>query len=410
TLAILSKLPGAASFKIGPDYIDSGLASSITSRPTYNIDRWIQGRHYLDPLLRSNAEYGIIEGVMGYRDSGSSVDLSTHFYFEKLKIPYVLVVDVSRMAESAYYLSRGFIGHRTLGVILNNVGSERHGEMVEKEFRRHGVRVLASIPHIAQATIPERHLGLFTAADMVDLKDRVKAIASYIDTSFLEGIEDFRPHFQPESKPPMAGNKKIHVAVAFDRAFNFYYSTSMDFLNSIGEVEYFSPLKDEHIDDADLVYIGGGYPELYPDDLEKARKTAEFIRNHAESGKPLIAECGGLMYLENSLESNGRKYKMAGVFNGIVRPLGKLVLGYTKLIALESNFMFRKGEIIYGHEFHRTTIDDSGRKLMKNIIGKGIQDGMDGLVQKNSMGSYSHFDLSRYSRRLMRKITAKGLL
>ncbi|HLH86637.1 MAG TPA: cobyrinate a,c-diamide synthase [Thermoplasmataceae archaeon] len=408
TLALLSKIPGAESFKIGPDYIDPGLAARVSGRRAYNIDRWIQGRHYLDPLLASDADYGIIEGVMGFFDSGSAMNLSTHYYFRKLKVPYLLVIDVSRMAESAYYVGRSFFGRNMIGVVLNNVGSEKHANMVRSEFEKHGIRVIATIPHIQEAAIPERHLGLYTASEMEDLQEKSRRIAAHIDTSFLEGIEEFKPPPSVRKKVVQIPNRRLKVAVAYDRAFNFYYTSSLDFLNSIGEVEYFSPLKNEVPERADFVYIGGGYPELYPDDLERAERTKEFLRNHVESDGLLMAECGGLMFLERHLEANGKSHSMAGLFAGTVKPIGRLTLGYTKLVALRNSFLFRKGDVIYGHEFHRTSIQDPGDKLFRNIIGKGIQDNMDGLFLRNALGSYSHFDLGRYSRRLLRTIEVRG--
>lgn len=402
TLAILSRLRNATAFKIGPDYIDGGLSSAITGNMTWNIDRWIQGKAYSQviPAASQKYDFGVVEGVMGLRDSGSPVDLSTYFYFRKFRIPYILVVDVSLMAESAYYLARGFLSPLSLGVILNKYGSERHLEMVSRPFREHGIRILGAVPGNKEFAIPERHLGLHTASEMTGLREKAAAMSIHIDMGFLDELPD-RQFIIPSYHQPKSTGKSIWVAQ--DKAFNFYYADSLTSLEGMGTLNYFSPIAGEYPEDPDLVYFGGGYPELYPGELSRNDKLRRIIADFSESHGNIIAECGGLMYLEKDMETDQGVFPMAGIFQGRVRKNSRLTLGYTKLQAREDTLLFRKGEIAMGHEFHYSTIEDPGKKALHNIIGKGI-DGDDGLVLRNTMGSYSHFSLSRYSRRLRKAL------
>ncbi|MCL6089995.1 MAG: cobyrinate a,c-diamide synthase [Candidatus Thermoplasmatota archaeon] len=402
TLAVLSHLKNAIAFKIGPDYIDGGLSSVISGTRTMNIDRWIQGRNYMNQFAEASRkfDYGIVEGVMGLHDSGSQNNLSTHYYFRKFGIPYILVVDVRKMAESAYYMARGSLGSGAIGVIINNYVSEKHFEMVAREFRKRGVKIIGAIPYMEELKIPERHLGLHTSLEVGNLHEIAQKISKYIDFSFLENLADVR---YPLPKKHKVGVTNKEIWIAYDRAFNFYYADSLSLLESIGRVRYFSPLEDEVPENPDFIYLGGGYPELYADQLSRSYRLMSFLRNYSESGKPMLAECGGLMYLEGTIESDRGELKMTGVFNGTVKKNRKLTLAYTKLLAKEDTLLFRKGEIAYGHEFHYSDVEDSDPKILKNLIGRGI-DGNDGLQSRNTVGSYSHFSLERYKKRLVRSI------
>ena len=191
--------------------------------------------------------------------------------------------------------------------------------------------------------------------------------------------------------------------MAYDNAFNFYYGESLDFLGRIGKIHYFSPLKGEIPENPHMIYLGGGYPELYASSLSGNSDLSHALRTFSEQGVPILAECGGLMYLESAFESEGASMKFPGIFGGRVKMTGKLTLGYTKLNVLKDNLLFRRGETVYGHEYHYSEIEDSSEKTMQNILGKGIK-GYDGLYKMNTQGSYSHFDLMRYGKRLARSI------
>ena len=402
TLALLSGLKNATAFKIGPDYIDSGLSSALTGNRTWNIDRWIQGKAYLNAFARASSkyDYGVVEGVMGLFDSGSPIDLSTYYYFKKFRIPYIVVIDVSRLAESAYYIAKSFITKLTLGVIVNNYGSAKHLEIVSRPFREIGVKILGAIPANKDFRIPERHLGLHTGLEVESLDEIARKIASNIDFSFLDTVPDRKFVHQSMSENKASGKK---IWIALDRAFNFYYADSLSALEGMGDLNYFSPLSGEKPEDADLVYLGGGYPELFPRELSSNHSLRNFMLDYSEAGGNVIAECGGLMYLEKAMETDSGTVDMTGIFQGTVKRNERLTIGYTQLRVLKDNTLFRRNEIVRGHEFHYSSIEDTGEKTMQNIIGRGI-DGNDGLQIKNTFGSYSHFSIGRYSKRLARKL------
>ncbi|QRF75185.1 cobyrinic acid a,c-diamide synthase [Thermoplasmatales archaeon] len=402
TLGILSNLKNATSFKIGPDYIDPMLSSSITGNQTHNLDRWIQGRHFRKALelASSKFDYGVVEGVMGLHDSGMDMDLSTYFYFRALKIPYILVIDVSKLAESAYYMASGFLGKLALGVIINNYYSEKHLQMVSKPFLEHNVKIIGAIPHSEDLSIPERHLGLFMVNEVENLSGKAREIGRHINMDFLDSVPDV--HYPVlKSEIPEKGSSSIWIAR--DGAFSFYYGSTMEFLERLGEINYFSPVSGEVPENPDFVYFGGGYPELYAKSLSEASKLRSSIRDVSESGIPVIGECGGLMYLESNLSVEGRDYAMSGVFSGSAEMTGHLTLGYTELYVVKDNPLFSMGETVYGHEYHYSNISDSTEKTMKNLRGRGI-DGMDGMVSRNTLGSYTHIDFLRYGKRVRKLV------
>ncbi|MCL4342024.1 MAG: cobyrinic acid a,c-diamide synthase, partial [Candidatus Thermoplasmatota archaeon] len=260
--------------------------------------------------------------------------------------------------------------------------------------------IIGSVPWNEDFSIPERHLGLHTASEMTGLREKAQAMADHIDLGFLDDLPDRKFPVSVARDEPSTGKS---IWVAQDRAFNFYYADSISSLERMGKVHYFSPLAGEYPENPDLVYLGGGYPELYPVELSENHRLRKVIVDYAESGGNIIAECGGLMYLEKKMETDEGEYPMAGIFKGTVRKNSRLTLGYTRLQALENTILFRKGEIAMGHEFHYSTIEDEGKKALHNLRGRGI-DGNDGMVFRNTLGSYSHFSLNRYSKRLQKAL------
>lgn len=404
TLALLSRMQDSISFKIGPDFLDGQIHSSVSGVRSPTIDRWLQGSAYKGIPCYFGEQYsiGIVEGVMGFYDSGMKKDLSTYYYFTRFGIPYIVVLNVWNMAESAFNVAKGFIRKNCLGVIINNYASEKHLEMIRQKFEGKGVRVIGAIPHSNSLSLPERHLGLDNSVDPERIRKIALESGKYIDISFMEDIPDFPCNDMPASGESQ-GNKNIWIA--YDNAFNFYYETSIRSLKRIGEIHYFSPLKDEVPEDPDMVYIGGGYPEIYADTLSKSSKTISGLRDAFESGIPILAECGGLMYLEDRIETERGSRKLTGIFPGVVNANGRLTLSYTRMRAERSSILFRKGETVYGHEFHYSSITDPSEKILRNLTGRGI-DGKDGIQYRRTFGSYSHFDLDRYSRRIERAINS----
>ncbi|MGP6239719.1 cobyrinate a,c-diamide synthase [Cuniculiplasma sp. SKW4] len=402
TSALLYSLNMPVQVKVGPDFIDPLVLKGITGRKGYNIDRWIQGKNYLDiPKLASqNNDYAVYEGVMGFYDSGLGRHYSTKAYFEKLNVPYVLVVDVLKYGESIYYNTVGFKGKSMLGVILNRYSTERHLELVEKPFKEHGVRVLGSIPFREDLEMKERHLGINVEDGQKKALHIGKEISRYLDTDFVEDLEDreYEGVFQEDER-----KSEMKIAIAMDNAFNFYYRNSLDYLERNFNVEYFSPIHNEVPKDPDFVYIGGGYPELHGEELENATDTVEFLREFNRNGGRIYSECGGTMYLLETLETGDKRYRMAGVFSGKSHMEKRPILSYTELNAEVKNPLFPVNYRIRGHEFHYSRIETKENMAFSMKKGQGI-DGRDGILKRNSIGMYTHIDMMRYGKRIFEKL------
>ena len=403
TMGLLNKYKNSIGVKVGPDYIDGMFHTFISGYKTLNIDRWIQGKKWRNFLssVPEITEFVVVEGVMGLFDSGMEIDLSSHWYFDALGIPYILVVDVEKMAESAYAMSKGFLGRHCAGVIINNFYSEKHYAMVSRNFIKNGVRVLASIPHHEKLKIEERHLGLHLPDEVPNLMEKAKIVSSYIPDDFIQSFGNIDSNRRQLRKTIPQTGKKIKVAM--DKAFSFYYSDSLAFLDRLGAVEFFSPLSGETCEGGSLVYIGGGYPELYAKDISRS-KFIQDLKTESLAGTPIIAECGGMMVTLDTLTTDDGKYRMAGIFSGNSK-MGKVpAISYTKLVGNDKSLLFRKGEVAYGHEFHYSRTETSENLMMENIRGNGIN-GRDVLYKSNTQASYSHFSLARYGRRLQSILT-----
>ncbi len=393
TCALLNHFERSIQIKIGPDYIDPIIESAISGKHGYNLDKWLQGN--MLPMVMgqasTRAEIGIVEGVMGMYDSGIGKEYSTISYFRRLGIKYVLVVDMQKSAESIYYAAKGFVKTNCAGVILNKYMGEKHLKMVEDVFREHGVPVVGRIPFNPELHIEERHLGLSIDSGKERMKEIGSKIEQYIDFSFADNIEDV--NFDPVYPEPYNGGRR--AAVAMDEAFRFYYETSFDFLKSNFKVEFFSPLSDEIPYEPDLIYLGGGYPELFPEKLQHSQKTKEFLRDYSGNGGMIYSECGGTMYLLDTLRVDEKEYEMSGVLNGKSWMEKRPILNYTRLEAFSNNPIFKKGKFVNGHEFHYGRIKTEEKFSMKVHRGTGI-DGLDGITKNNVLGMYTHIDLFRY--------------
>ncbi len=398
TLAFANLLENSAVFKIGPDFIDTGLARSITNYAE-NIDRYLESKNYRNLLCDAslNFDYGIFEGVMGLYDSGTIKENSTYYYFKKFKIPHILVIDVSRMAESSYYIYKGFRNSLTIGVILNNFYGQKHLEIVEKPFLENNVKIIGEIPHDEEIKIKERHLGLYTFFENRDLRKKIEKVGGYLDLDFLDDLPEFKCYYKENFR--RIGNFKTYVAM--DRSFNFYYQYNLSLLSNISQVIYFSPLKNESVEDANMVYIGGGYPEIYKEKLSMNRKTIDSLIESFNNGKIIYGECGGLMYLSKEIISKDKKYPMVGIFSSSIIENSGLTLGYTYLKANKDYFFLKKGETLKGHEYHYSSMLNGKNFALSVLMGKGVN-GYDGLMNKRAFAQYTHIHFFPYRRKIIK--------
>lgn len=390
TLGILAALKWKGltvqSFKAGPDFIDAGLHRIITNRPSRNLDLWMCGEDYVKHCFErysEDADLSIVEGVMGLYDG----ELSTAKLAIVLNQPIILVVDAYGMAESAGAVVKGFTNYHPLllshfkGVIFNRVGSERHYERLKNSVS--DIEALGYLPRDLSFQIPHRHLGLTVAeenplaneninrlAETVMKYINVEAIGSSNNSMSLKqggdcsGNLSFSPLLKKgrmefvESGSSQKSDLKI--AVAYDKAFCFYYEDNLDLLREAGaEIITFSPISDKRIPyEADALYIGGGYPELYARELSENESMIESIRASSMSGMPIYAECGGLIYLSKGIyDLNEDFYKMAGIFSFATRMRKRMArLGYREIELEDDSIVGKKGDRIRGHEFHYSEI------------------------------------------------------
>ncbi|WNQ10939.1 cobyrinate a,c-diamide synthase [Paenibacillus aurantius] len=358
-------------FKCGPDYIDPTYHTALTGRPSRNLDSWMTGPEAVKEIyIRGSrgADISVIEGVMGLFDGKNprSNQGSTAEIAMLLDAPVLLVVDCSAMARSAAAIVKGFQtfaeGLRVAAVIANRVGSIGHYRMVREAVEQEcGIPVAGYLRREDAVSIPERQLGLIPSierGDCDELFGRLGSLAeAHLDMELLVRLSEGAPVqaepvlFRGEPQEP-----RVRIAVAKDASFSFYYPENLELLEHYGaECVYFSPLAGEPVPEgADGLYLGGGFPEEFAGPLSEHAEAAASIRRAVESGMPALAECGGFMYLTESLaDTEGREHAMAGLLPGRVRMQTKLAaLGYRTVRGREGNFLLPPGEEAKGHEFH----------------------------------------------------------
>ena len=374
-------------FKVGPDYLDPQLLGAVAERPCRNLDPLLCGEEWVGRCYRwhgRQAERVLVEGVMGLFDGrGPSSEGSTAAVAHQLGLPVVLVVEASRQAGSLAALVRGFRDHgppsvRLAGVVLNRVGSERHRALLREALAAIEVPLLGVLPHHPSLALPSRHLGLLPPGELRDLSARVRIWADLAHTHLdLERLWPLlAPPASPEGDPihwclhsqgttpvsPMPrGSHPLPVAVAHDAAFHFRYPEATELLRAVGlEPMDWSPLADEPLPaGCRAVVLPGGYPELHGAELAASRRSLGELAQAAARGVPLVAECGGLLVLGESLEdSDGQPHKMAALLPFSSRP-GSLSLGYRQAVAERDGLLVRRGEAMVGHEFHRWQLQPS---------------------------------------------------
>ncbi len=395
-------------FKVGPDYIDPTYLEVAAGAESYNLDVWMMGEGgVVDTFLRATKGFdcAVIEGVMGMFDGHGEGDASgsTAHVARLVGAPVVLVVDCRSYSTTVAAEVRGFLdlarelGVELAGVILNRVGSERHERLLRRALERYcpEARVLGAVPRLRNAVIPDRHLGLIPADERREFAERVaeywgEVAAEHLDLDAIAELEVGEPAVEPTPppEPPESGAK---IAVVSGRVFTFYYRENLEYLTSAGEVVHVDP-EGDRLPDVDAVYIPGGYPEVYAEHLDE--RLMEDLRAFHEDGGPILAECGGLMYLCSELvDADGEEHEMVGIFDAVARMRDRLVaLGYVEGTITRAHPFGRPGRSVRGHEFHYSEVEvreevDYAYRLKR---GKGVEEGRDGLVKGNTVASYTH--------------------
>ena len=382
-------------FKVGPDFIDPGLHELAAGLPSHNLDGWMltrEANQWLFARACEGKDVAVVEGVMGLFDGfeGKSETGSTAEMAKWLDLPVILVIDAHPMARSAAAIIRGFQsfdpGLKIAGVILNRVAGEKHFRMIEDAVR--DVPILGWLPANPSIEIPERHLGLFTAKEEVTAL-RVRAIGDFFDAhidiaNILDAVGAVydRPG-RSQSAPTV---KTQRVALAHDKAFSFYYHANRLELESAGaQIIEFSPLSDAEVPEADLLYIGGGYPEVYRHELAANSRMLASIRRFIESGKKFYAECGGLMYFAESIDD----VRMAGIVPVQIEMTERLVdFGYCEIRTNSDSILGPRGTTARGHQFHYSQL--VGGSGSAYTVKQGQRDYPEGFIFPNGIASYIH--------------------
>jgi len=405
-------------FKVGPDYIDPSYLSAISGKDAKNLDVWLMGESELlhSFVKNSTSDISVIEGVMGYYDGfgGKTNYASTHHVASLLKSPTILILDASKTARSIAATALGFAkfhrNSRIVGIILNKIGSKKHESMCKQALASLKVPILGSILRNSES-LESRHLGLIPVKEQKSLQNKIRKVSREVSDSL--DIDKIIQICKNVSDLPKVQAKKIKkpiatVAVALDSSFNFYYHDNLEALRREGaKLKFFSPVTDKKIPKCDLIYIGGGFPEVLGQSLERNTIMRRMIKKHAEEGIPIYAECGGLMYLTKSISFGKKKYKMVGLFDAETQMTKKMTLNYTEG-RITSNCLISTPRKFRAHEFHYSKIRNLPRdvKLVYDLkIGEGISGKKDGLSEYNTLASYCHlyFDSAKYATKLVSK-------
>lgn len=341
-------------FKTGPDFLDPMILERASGMPVQSLDLWMVGDEGCRRLLAEAAEQAdliLIEGVMGLFDgTPSSADLAAAF-----GVPVAAVISAKAMAQTFGAVAFGLARYRpelsVYGVLANHTGSPRHAQMLQESLPA-DIRWLGHLGRSERIALPERHLGLHQASEIDHLADRIALTADALADTALAELPppvsfDLPP---PRIIPPLLAGR--HIAVARDAAFSFIYPANIDLLRALGaRVTFFSPLANEAVPSAaDALFLPGGYPELHAATLARNTASAEAIRAHAASGKPIVAECGGMLYLLDSLtDSDGNRTPMLGVLRGHATM-------HERLRALGMQALDSKHGTMTGHAFHYSSM------------------------------------------------------
>lgn len=414
-----------APFKKGPDYIDAGWLALAAGRPCYNLDSFLIAA----PTIRQSyqrhtqaADIAVIEGNRGLYDCiNTEGQTSTAELAKLLDLPVILCIDGTKTTRTMAAVVSGCIQFdpalRIEGVVLNHVAGARHERILRDSIEQFcHIPVLGAVPKLRKQSFPERHMGLVPTYEHQWAQDAVGTIAElaekYIDLAALMAVADVRlparppgftstVHERPASSEAVLSDGKDpggrpRIGIIRDSAFQFYYPDNLEALMQAGaDLVVTSPLHEDHLPPVDALYIGGGFPETHAARLAKNVTYREQLRELAEQGLPIYAECGGLMYLGRSLALEEGTFEMAGVlpvsFGFSKRPQGH---GYTCVRIDRPNPFYEVGQTLKGHEFHYSSAQAGPNELAATVFcverGSGLQDGRDGLCRHNVLATYTH--------------------
>lgn len=418
TIGIIAALArrnlSVAPYKKGPDYIDAGWLALAAGRPCFNLDTYLASPAAMaDSFFHrcTHADIAVIEGNRGLYDgidvhgSTSTAELAKQF-----SAPVILCIDCTKTTRTMAAVVMGLKAFDPdtdiKGVIVNRIAGARHESVLRANIEHYcGVPVIGAVPKLPKQHFPERHMGLIPTPEHSWASDSIAAAADvsekYIDIDAVLDIARTAPPLESRecSPPPVSGPAPPDaplIGVVRDSAFIFYYPENIEAIEAAGaRVIFISPLSMERIPAVDGIYIGGGFPETHAEPLAQNTGFREDLKALAEAGMPIYAECGGLMYLGNSLELKDGSYPMAGVlpvvYGFFKKPQGH---GYTQVKVEGENPYFTRGTRLNGHEFHYSRVlsytGEESALVYAMERGAGLWNGRDGLCHKNVLATYTH--------------------
>ncbi|MDJ0715994.1 MAG: cobyrinate a,c-diamide synthase [Prochloraceae cyanobacterium] len=430
TLALLSFLSQKGcrvqSFKVGPDYIDPMFHSAIAGRPCRNLDPLLTSQTYVQSCFDRHcqgADYALVEGVMGLFDGIKKEDnsttikdfASTAHIARLLDLPVILVIDCSRLSGSVAAIAHGYRSFdsriKIAGLILNRVGSDRHLELLKEALQPLKIPILGILRRQQNISIPDRHLGLVPAAEINQVDTIFDRLAQLAKESFnwqklLPLLQVTNKPFTPSPPHPLTPSP-IKIALASDRAFNFYYQDNLDLLEHLGaKLIPWSPLADENLPpQTQGLYFGGGFPEVFASQLTENKSALMSVKQAIKAGMPTYAECGGLMYLcQKIVNFEGEALPMVGILPATAVMSKTLTLGYRRATALGDSLLFTTGETISGHEFHRSQLNSNSQNPLFAIetYQSSAKPTREGWYSLSLHASYIHLHFGQYPSYLQR--------
>jgi cobyrinic acid a,c-diamide synthase len=400
--ALSSKGYRVAPFKVGPDFIDPSYHTLAAGRPGRNLDAFLSGEEMIGPLFAhgaNDADIAVVEGVMGLFDGKGGGELASTAHVAKLlDAPVVLVVDARAMARSVAAMVHGYTtfdpGLKVSGIVLNRVGSNLHEKLLLDALKPLGIPVLGTLRRDDEIRTPDRHLGLVPVAERrAEARRSLDALGTVVSNSLnLDRVLRLaRSSGSTGGDPWSPGSAvldltpNVRVAVATGPSFSFLYRENLELLEASGaEVVAFDPTSDETLPaGADALYLGGGFPETYAEDLSANVGMRAGVRGFAESGRPVVAECGGLLYLVRELDG----HPMCGVLDATAGMTGRLTLGYREARALTDSPLAESGAEVRGHEFHYSKVEPgASQRPAWDLSGRGLE----GFVAGSVHASYLH--------------------
>jgi cobyrinic acid a,c-diamide synthase len=430
-LAYLCRLGlSVQSFKVGPDYIDPMFHQHITRRMCRNLDPVLTSEVYVQQCFvrcSQNIDCALIEGVMGLFDGASGSDdfSSTAHIARLLDLPILLVLDCSRLSRSVAAIAHGYRSFdprlKIAGVVLNRVGSDRHLELLTAALEPLNLPILGVLRRQDNITIPDRHLGLIPTAELSEIDALIDRLADLGATGFnwsqllplltttqdiskVSGSSIISTERITITQSPVLStkqNSKLKIAVAFDRAFSFYYADNLELLEQLGaELVYWSPIADAGLPEGvQGLYFGGGFPEVFAAALSDNQAARKSVRAAIAAGMPAYAECGGLMYLSQAIVDFAEKsWPMAGILPTTARMSERLTLGYRQAVALRDSCAIAATTTVWGHEFHRSLLSIQADQPLFQTQGYDPRSpfGSEGWCYRQVHASYIHLHWGIY--------------